>query len=201
MLTGAKKTIRNTYCILAFLFVQVFRWPFYQSKYLKGKWFYRPYSLGWQQAANDIIHRIFFLKNANVPWPVSPYIGCCKNIEFDVDDMNNFWGSGNYYQAFDAKIIIGKGCWIAKNVGIITSNHDFDNLEMHCRGRDVILGERCWVGMNSMILPGVILGPHTVVGAGSVVTKSFPMGNVIIAGNPARVIRDLDEKPNSEQLV
>lgn len=43
-----------------------------------------------------------------------------------------------------------------------------------------------------MILPGITLGDNTIVGAGSVVTKSFPEGNCIIAGNPAKKIRDLD---------
>ena len=43
--------------------------------------------------------------------------------------------------------------------------------------------------MNSMILPGVVLGDRTIVGAGSVVTKYFPEGNCVIAGNPAKVIK------------
>nr|WP_283244199.1 DapH/DapD/GlmU-related protein [Luoshenia tenuis] len=55
-----------------------------------------------------------------------------------------------------------------------------------------MLGEKCWIGMNSVVLPGVTLGPHTVVGAGAVVTKSFPEGYCVIAGNPARMIRKLD---------
>lgn len=186
-----KKCFRFFHGFLSFLFVQIFRWPFYQSKYLKGKCFNGICAIGWRVAANDLLHRIFFLKHLGIPWPVSPYIDCSKNIEFDIDDVNNFWGSGNYYQTFDAKIVIGKGCWIAKNVGIITSNHDLYNPSEHQPGEDVVLGEHCWVGMNSVILPGVTLGPHTVVGAGSVVTKSFPEGYVIIGGNPAKVIRNI----------
>lgn len=45
--------------------------------------------------------------------------------------------------------------------------------------------------MNAVILPGVHLGDHTIVGAGSVVTRSFPEGNIIIAGVPAKKIKDL----------
>ena len=45
--------------------------------------------------------------------------------------------------------------------------------------------------MNSVILPGVILGDNTVVGAGSVVTHSFEKGKVVIAGNPAKIIKEL----------
>lgn len=46
--------------------------------------------------------------------------------------------------------------------------------------------------MHSIILPGVVLGDHTIVGAGSVVTHSFPEGYCILAGNPAKIVRKLD---------
>lgn len=58
-------------------------------------------------------------------------------------------------------------------------------------GKDVIIGKKCWIGMNAIILPGVKLGDNTIVGAGSVVTKSFPDGNLVIAGNPAKIINKL----------
>jgi carbonic anhydrase/acetyltransferase-like protein (isoleucine patch superfamily) len=48
--------------------------------------------------------------------------------------------------------------------------------------------------MNSIILPGVVLGIRTIVGAGSVVTKSFPDGYCVIAGNPAKIIKTLDKE-------
>ena len=88
-------------------------------------------------------------------------------------------------------IDIGRGTYIAPNVGLITANHDLADLSQHVEAKPIILGEKCWIGMNSVILPGVHLGPHTIVGAGSVVTKSFPDGNFVIAGNPAKIIREL----------
>ena len=115
---------------------------------------------------------------------------CPENITFHPDDLNNFQTFGNYFQAL-GKITIGHGTWIAPNVGLITANHCVDNLEEHEPAKPITLGENCWIGMNSTILPGVTLGPRTIVGAGSVVTKSFPDGNCVIAGNPAKVIRTL----------
>lgn len=85
------------------------------------------------------------------------------------------------------------GCIIAPNCGFITANHNFDEFDKHYDGKDIIIGDNCWIGMNSTILPGVVLGNHTIVGAGSVVTKSFTEGHCVIAGNPAKIIKRLDE--------
>ena len=120
------------------------------------------------------------------------YLSSSKNIHFDPDDINNFQSPGVYYQNFKADIYIGKGSFIGPNVGIITSNHSINNPSEHMEGEDVVIGEKCWIGMNSVILPGVTLGDGTVVAAGSVVNKSFPDGGVLVAGSPAKIIKKIN---------
>ena len=136
--------------------------------------------------------------NRNVPWPCSPSIQIVEphNIIFHPDDLNNFMTAGCYYQA-NGKIVIGKGCYIGPNVGLITQNHDLANPSKRGEAKDIVLGESCWIGMNSLILPGVHLGPHTVVGGGAVVTKSYEDGYCVIAGNPARVIKKIIYRNNA----
>lgn len=166
----------------------------YGKEYLNGRYFNKE-SLG----ARWIIQCWFWQKilryNADANWPVSHkvQVSNAKNIIFHPDDMHIFHTYGTYFQAFSAKIYIGKGSWIAPNVGIITANHDLNNIDTHSEAKEVIIGEKNWIGMNSVILPGVVLGPNTIVGAGSIVTKSFPEGNCVIAGNPAKIIRLLKE--------
>ena len=167
---------------------------FYDKKYLSGRHFSTEYySKGWA-----MLPKLFFSQkivgiNKNVPWPCAPtiLIGNPDNIEFDIDDIDNFFTGYGYYQGIGAKIKIGHGTPIAPGVGMITANHDLSDVEKNQPGQDIVIGDKCWLGMHVMILPGVVLGNHTIVGAGSIVTKSFPEGNCVIAGNPAKVIRRL----------
>lgn len=192
---------RKIGCIWYYIIGNFFSLFIYDRKFLKGKHFEGKFkgvcSVGWKWVVRDCISRIFFGVNKGIPFPVSPKIIIInpKNIIFDINDLNNFHGSGNYFQASeDCNIIIGKGSWIGPNVGIITANHDVNNPEFHTKCKSVIIGEKCWIGMNSVILPGVKLGPHITVGAGSIVTKSFNSGYCIIAGNPAKIIKQLDRE-------
>jgi len=185
--------------ILIYLIANIFSVFLYERKYIKGKFFKSKYggilAPGWGWIYTDAMARIFLGINKGIPFPVSPRmtISGHSNLFFHIDDINNFQGIGCYYQSFgDGKIIIGKGTWIASNVGLITTNHDIIDPDKHVKSKDIILGEKCWIGMNSVILPGVILGPHTTVGAGSIVTKSFEDGYCVIAGNPAKLIKKLD---------
>ena len=91
------------------------------------------------------------------------------------------------------RVTIGKNCMLAPCVKIFSATHPiraderYNGVEL---GLPVTIGDNCWIGGGSIINPGVTLGNNVVVGSGSVVTKSFG-DNVVIAGNPARVIREL----------
>lgn len=113
-----------------------------------------------------------------------------ENINFHSNSLNIFFNKGIYFQSF-GKITIGKDVWIAQNVGLITANHNLKNLEIHDSPKDIFIVDNCWIGMNAIILPGVKLGKNTIVGAGSIVTKSFEKGYCVLAGNPARLIKEI----------
>lgn len=168
----------------------------YDKKYLVGKNFTRDhFSVGWKWILKYWFGQKILRHNAEVKFPAPTTVKYSNpnNIIFDPDDMASMQSIGCYFQALNAKLIIGKGTKIAPNCGFITTNHDFNDLDKSAEGKEINIGEKCWIGMNSVILPGVTLGEHTIVGAGSIVTKSFPDGNCIIAGNPAKLVRKLEE--------
>ena len=94
---------------------------------------------------------------------------------------------GCYIQGI-GKIFMGDYVVVAQNCIIISANHSLtDHSKEFCK--ETIIGDYCWIASNVCIMGGVVLGPRTVVAAGSVVTKSFPEGYCLIAGNPAKFIK------------
>jgi acetyltransferase-like isoleucine patch superfamily enzyme len=94
---------------------------------------------------------------------------------------------GCYIQAANG-LTIEEGTIFAPGVKIISANHTTGRLETWDSAPPIVIGRRCWIGANAVILPGVQLGDGVIVGAGSVVTKSVP-ANTTVAGVPARPIR------------
>jgi acetyltransferase-like isoleucine patch superfamily enzyme len=142
----------------------------------------------------DFIFRKIFRQNAGVKWAVhhTATIHCPEQIK---RGAHVFPGDspGVYINAVNG-VHIGDYTNIGPNVGIVSANHDAINNAVQVKKSPIIIGRFCWLGMGAVILPGVQLGDFTIVGAGSIVTKSFTEGYCILAGNPAKIIKQLNKK-------
>lgn len=134
----------------------------------------------------------FLGNNGGAYWPVHPssIVSYPRNVLIGKGVFPGYV-PGCYIHAVN-KIYIGDYTFIAPNVGIMSGNHELGDLRRQTEDAPVRIGNYCWLGMNTMVLAGVVLGDFTIVGAGAIVTKSFEEGYCVIAGNPARVIRRLD---------
>ena len=93
-----------------------------------------------------------------------------------------------------AAISVGDECLLASGVQLITASHPIDPVARRGaweQALPVTIGDGVWLGAGSLVCPGASIGENTVVGAGSVVTRSLP-GGVVAYGNPARVVREMD---------
>ena len=102
--------------------------------------------------------------------------------------------SVNPYAHIAGNVKIGDSCRIAGLASIYGFNHGTDRTDIPVKdqkvtSRGVILREDVWVGAHAVIVDGVEIGPHCVIAAGSVVTKSFP-AYTVIGGNPAEILRE-----------
>ena len=125
-------------------------------------------------------------------WPMHPASVAvdCHRIHLGIETSPGLM-PGCYVQGTNG-VVIGDYTQVAAGVKLISANHALTDNRAHSKTRPILIGKYCWLGANAIVLPGVCLGPSTVVGAGTVVTKSFPEGYRVIAGNPARVIRLLN---------
>ncbi|HAQ21329.1 MAG TPA: capsule biosynthesis protein CapJ [Prolixibacteraceae bacterium] len=141
---------------------------------------------------NLIVKNIFRVYQCDFILHFTSRINKPKNITIKKSENNTTVytslasSSGCYYQAING-IQIGFGTIWAPNVMFISANHDFLNIKKSVVGEPIIIGDFTWIGANSVFLPEVNIGNYCVVGAGSIVTKSFSDYS-IIAGNPAKIL-------------
>lgn len=119
-----------------------------------------------------------------------------KNVHVGKNVIFNF----NVCLVDDADIFIGDDCLIGPGCHIITAQHPISPVLR--KGKDklqynkpVHLGNNVWLGAGVIVLPGVSIGDNSVVAAGSVVTHNVP-SNVIVAGTPAKVLREITAEDN-----
>jgi len=133
--------------------------------------------------------------NRKTPWPVHR-TSLLKAVDKIKPGTRTPGLAQNCYIDGRNGIIIEENVWIGPNVSLISQNHDINNYNKYLKDSPIKIGKNTWIAANSTILAGVELGEHTIVAAGSVVTKSFPNSNQIIAGNPAKIIKQIGEYTN-----
>ena len=110
----------------------------------------------------------------------------------------NFYSNWNLTMLDVCPIRIGNNAMIGPNCQFLTPLHPLDPHERNSGveyGKPITIGNNFWAGGGVIVLPGVTLGNNVVAGAGSVITKSFG-DNVVLGGNPARVIKEIPVKEN-----
>lgn len=119
---------------------------------------------------------------------------------FNCDYGCNIYVGENFFANYDCvildvcKVVIGDNCMMAPRVCIYTATHPIEAAARNSGreyGKPVIIGDNVWLGGNAVIAPGVTIGNNVVVAAGAVVVKNVP-DNVVVGGNPARIIKEID---------
>lgn len=129
--------------------------------------------------------------NRSTPWPVhfTSFVKCPEKIKNGTKAPG--YSMGCYIDGRNG-IVIEENVYVGPRVSLISMNHDKNNLEQYVECAPIVIRRNCWLAANAIVLAGVELGEHTVVAAGAVVTKSFPDGHQMLAGNPATIIKKLD---------
>ena len=109
---------------------------------------------------------------------------------------NNVYANFNLTLVDDTDIFVGDNVMFGPNVIIATAGHPVDpplREKVAQFNIPVRIGKNVWIGAGAIVLPGVTIGDHSVIGAGSVVTKDIPP-NVVAVGNPCRVLREINDR-------
>lgn len=126
--------------------------------------------------------------NGRVPWPVhfTSRVLYYKNIS--VGNRTAPGLNANCYIQGRNGIVLGHNVRIGPGVGLISANHDLDDYDRWPASAPLTIGSNVWIGMNTVVLPGIAIGDNVAVGANSVVSRDIP-SDTIAAGNPCKIIR------------
>ncbi len=143
-----------------------------------------------------ILRQLFARVGKNV-W-IEPDFRCefGKNIVIEDDVYINF----GCIILDCAEVTIGSHTLIGPNAGLYAANHCTDATERingGCYSKPIHIGKNVWLGGDVKVVGGVTIGDNTIIGAGSIVIKDIP-SNVIAAGNPCKVIREITEKDKTD---
>jgi len=145
---------------------------------------------------NFIIQKIFRV-NCSLPFMLhyTSRVNCPSGIKIDRSKESSsvyqcFASSNGCYMNGFNGIEISKNVIFASGVKLLSTNHDFAKRQKKTKNTPIIINKNVWLGANVVVLPGVVIGENSIIGAGSIVTKDIA-SNVIAVGNPAVVIKKL----------
>ena len=129
-------------------------------------------------------------KKLNNIW-IEPNFFC--DYGFNIEFGDNFYSNHNLVILDANKVTFGENVFIGPNCGFYTSGHPLD-YETRNKGleyaKPIKVGNNVWIGGNVCVMPGITIGDNVVIGAGAVVTKNVE-SNVVVAGNPAKIIKKI----------
>ncbi|WP_165047729.1 MULTISPECIES: DapH/DapD/GlmU-related protein [unclassified Adlercreutzia] len=144
----------------------------------------------------------------NMPWYLDRYVNYLKRQGMDIKGMPQFIAPSVHFDGKDYSIIhIGDKTVISKNVEFLT--HDYSiaraleaigedmTLEAYFL-RDIVVGNNCFVGLGSILMPGCTIGDNCIIGAGSVVRGDIPSNSIVI-GNPQQIVGSTIEWARKKQ--
>lgn len=173
--------------------LQTFKWSRRFNQWGDGSTIGIPIRISGAHVINIGCHTVFNDGVILTAWPeLNEHKETCIRIGDDC-----IIGAYNHITCFDS-ITIGDGCLFGKWVTITDNSHgmtDMDSLMIPPAKRPivskgpVVIGNNVWIGDKATVLPGVNIGEGAVVAANAVVTKDVPP-YCVVAGNPARIVRD-----------
>ncbi|MGP4080054.1 maltose acetyltransferase domain-containing protein [Pseudalkalibacillus sp. R45] len=119
---------------------------------------------------------------------------------FRCDYGSNIHAGENFFANFDCvildvcKVTFGDNCMLAPGVHVYTATHPLDPTERNSGreyGKPVTFGDNVWIGGGAIINPGLTIGDNVVIASGAVVTRDIP-DNVVVGGNPAKILKEID---------
>lgn len=139
--------------------------------------------------SRQILHQL--LPNANKRIYIEPPFHC--DYGYNLFSGENVYFNVNCVILDAMKVTIGDNVFFGPNIHIYTATHPIDAIDRRKIefAKPVTIGNDCWIGGNSIILPGIIIGNNCTIGAGSVVTKNIP-NNSVVVGNPAKILKRLE---------
>lgn len=139
---------------------------------------------------DEVLRELFGSYRENME--VEPDFRC--DYGYNIHLGENFYANFNCVILDVCKVQIGNNCMMAPGVHIYTAAHPLNPYERIAGteyGKPVTIGDNVWIGGRAVINPGVTIGDNAVIASGAVITKDVP-ANVVVGGNPARVIKKLN---------